>query len=105
MAAGSCHTIKTKQELEKAVAEIGQWEALCGHLGTPEAVLSELRHSQMETREKKSRCLEAYYNTGKACWERVVKVVAEFPIQIKKIAEQIAHDHGIHYSSVVIDEL
>ena len=105
MAAGSCHPIKTKQELEIAVAEIGQWEALCGHLGAPEAVLSELRDSEMGTRKKKSRCLEAYYNTGKACWEQVVKVVAEFPIQKKKISEQIAHAHDINYSSVVKDEL
>ena len=29
----SWHTISSKQELEKAVAEIGNWEAMCEHLG------------------------------------------------------------------------
>ena len=38
-AAVSCTSISKKQELDKAVAEVGDWEALCGHLGTPQTVL------------------------------------------------------------------
>ena len=33
-----------KQEPEKVVAEIGNWEAMCEHLGVHKAVLSGLRN-------------------------------------------------------------
>ena len=75
-----CTRISKKQELDKAVAEIGDWEALCEHLGTPQTKLNELRFSTMDVRTKKSRCLEAYLDTGKACWEHVVKVVVEYTL-------------------------
>jgi len=104
-AAGGCHSISKKRELEKAVAEIGDWETLCGNLGVPKAVLNELRSSSMENGIKKSRCLEAYLNTGDTCWEEVVEVVADYPFYNKKLARKIATDHGVDYSSVIKDEL
>ena len=105
VSAVGCTSISKKQELDKAVAEIGDWEALCEHLGTPQTKLKELRFSTMDIRTKKSRCLEAYLDTGKACWEYVVKVVAEYPIENKRLAKEIADTHGIDYSGIVKEEL
>ena len=87
------------------MAEIGDWETLCEYLGVPNAVINKLRSSTMENARKKSRCLEAYLNTGEACWEEVVKVVADYPFHNKRLARQIATDHGVDYSSVIKDEL
>ena len=39
---------------------------------------------------KKSRCPEAYLNMDDACWEQVVKVVADYPFYNLKIANEIA---------------
>ena len=39
-AAMTCHSISNKQKLEKVVAEIGNWEAKCEHLGVHKAVLN-----------------------------------------------------------------
>ena len=87
------------------MAEIGDWETLCENLGVPNAVINELRSSSMENGIKKSRCLEAYLNTGEACWEEVVEVVADHPFYNKKLAWKIATGHGVDYSSVIKDEL
>ena len=54
---------------------------------------------------KKKRCLEAYFDTGKACWETVVQVVASHPIHNPRVAMEIAAAHGLDYHSIVKDEL
>ena len=107
LAAGGCHhiDISKKRELEKAVAEIGDWETLCENLGVPKAVISGLRFSDKQIGRKKNECLEAYLDTDNACWEQVVKVVAEFPFHNKRLARQIANKQNVDYSSVVKDEL
>ena len=87
------------------MAEIGDWETLCENLGVPKAVINALRSSSMENGIKKSRCLEAYLNTGEACWEDVVEVVADHPFHNKRLARKIATDQGVDYSSVIKDEL
>ena len=71
LAVQGCHRIdiSNKQELEKAVAEIGDWESLCENLGTLKAVINELRFSDKQTGRKKNECLEAYLDTDSACWE------------------------------------
>ena len=85
------------------MAEIGDWEALCGNLGVPRAVLSDLQNMiNTENRVKKHRCLEAYINTGNACWEHVVKVVDDYPFYNARLAKEIAVMHGVGYSK---DEL
>ena len=66
LAAVGCTSISKKQELDKAVAEIGDCTTNKAQ-GTS--------YSEMDIRTKKSRCLETYLDTGKACWEHVVKVV------------------------------
>ena len=105
LAAVSCHVISKSQELERAVEEVGNWESLCGHLEVPRAVLSDLRFANMEGIMKKKRCLEAYFDTGKACWETVVQVVASHPIRNPRVAMEIAAAHGLDYHSIVKDEL
>jgi len=105
LAAVSCHSISKNQELEQAVAEIGNWETLCDYLEVPKPVLNDLRFANMENTEKKRRCLEAYIDTGKACWEKVVQVVAGHPIHKPRIAKEIAVQHGVDYRSIVKDEM
>ena len=87
------------------MAEIGDWETLCENLGVPKAVLSELRFSDKQTGRRKSECLEAYVNTDKACWEHVVKVIADFPFHNKRLARQIADKQNVDYSSDDKNEL
>jgi len=105
LSAVDCHRISNKQELGRAVATIGDWETLYENLGTPEPVLKQLRFDSIATEVKRSRCLEAYLNTDKACWETVVKVVADYPFYNKKLARKIANEHGVDYSSIVKEEL
>jgi len=86
-----------QQDLERVLAEIRGWEALCEKLGVPEPVLKELLFASMEDRVKKSRCLEAYLYTRTACWEEVVKVVANYPFYNQRLAKMIAEEHDVHY--------
>ena len=87
------------------MAEIGDWETLCENLGVPKAVLNELRFSDKQTGRKKSECLEAYLDTDTACWEQVVKVIADFPFHNKRLARQIADKQNVDYSSDDKNEL
>ena len=87
------------------MAEIGDWESLCEKLGVPNTVMNRLRFSDKQAERKKSECLEAYLNTDNACWEQVVKVVANAPFLNKKLARQIANKQNVDYSSDVKDEL
>ena len=101
----SCTSISKLQDLDKAVAEIGEWEALCEYLGVDRAILIGLRHMiNVENAEKKRRCLQAYIDTDKACWEQVEKVVADHPFNNARIANKIAqvYLHGVGYAK---DEL
>ena len=106
LAAEGCHSVSNKQELEKAVAEIGNWETLCENLGVEKAVVNRLRNMiDTDSTIKKSRCLEAYLDTGRACWEQVVKVVADYPFYNARLANNIADMQYIDYSTIVKDEL
>ena len=67
------------------------------------AVLNGLRNIiDTDATIKKSRCLEAYLNMGNACWEQVVKVVAEYPYNFYnlRLAKEIVPTHGIDYSRI-----
>ena len=90
-----CHRISKTQELEKAVAEIGDWETLCDYLEVPKSVINRLRFSNKQDQRKKSECLEAYFKSGKACWEDIVKVVADHPFNNKILAKRIASTYGV----------
>ena len=91
LAAEGCRSISSKQKLEKAVAEIGNWETLCENLGVEKDVINRLHYViDPHNTIKKSKCLEAYLNTGRACWEQVVKVVADYPFNNARLAREIA---------------
>ena len=49
--------------------------------------------------------MEAYLNTRRACWEQVVKVVADYPFYNARLANKIAHMQHIDYFTIVKDEL
>ena len=78
-----------------AVAEIGDWESLCENLGVPKPMMNRLRFSNKQDERKKSECLQAYIDTGEACWEEVVKVVANHPFYNKRLAKKIASKYGV----------
>ena len=91
-----CHTILKIQELEAALAQIDEWETLCENLGVPLATLHELHSMSLPSARKKRRCLEAFLCTGHACWETVVRAVADcYNI---KLAGKIANKYGIDNS-------
>lgn len=92
-----CHRILKRLDLERVLAEIGDWELLCENLGVPAPVLIQLRFDIVEVIVKKRRCLEAYLYTGRACWEHVVKVVANHPFYKQRLAKMIADEHDVHY--------
>lgn len=86
-----------QEDLETELAEIGNWELLCEYLGVPAPLLNHLHFDSIPTGVKKSRCLEAYLITRTACWEEVVKVVADYPFYNQRLAKKIAVKHGVHY--------
>ena len=74
---------------------------MCEHLGVHKAVLNGLCNIiDTDGTLKKSRCLEADLNMGDACWEQVVKVVADYPFYNFRLAKEIAATHGIDYSRI-----
>jgi len=87
------------QELEIAVAEIDEWETLCEKLWIPLAMLNEIHSTSIPRAIKKRRCLEAFLCTGHACWETVVKAVADS--YNKKLAKDIADRYSVDYSWAV----
>ena len=91
----NCRQITRKQDLFKELADIGNWEALCTHLEVPEATLDGLVYAQLENTAKKQRCLAAYFDQGKACWEKVIEVVAGYPFYRKNLAKQIAEKYRV----------
>ena len=78
-----------------AVAEIGNWESLCENLEVPKEVMNSLHFSTEHHQRKKRECLQAYIDLGEACWEEVVKVVANHPFHNKRLAKKIASKYGV----------
>ena len=91
----NCHEIKSSQDLHKALAEIGNWEALCANLGVEEAVLDGLRYAQLQHDGKKRRCLQSFYQQGTICWETVINVLTENPFYNRRLANWIAKEYGV----------
>ena len=77
------------------LAEIGDWQSLCTNLEVPEAVISNLENEHLKNNAKKQNCLSAYFDQGNACWEKVIKVVADHPFYNKRLATQIAKKYNV----------
>jgi len=93
----NCHYIASKQDLFLELAEIGNWQSLCSYLKVPEAVINNLENEHLKNNARKQRCLSAYFDQGKACWEKVIQVVAGDPFHKKKLASQIAEKYDVNW--------
>jgi hypothetical protein len=51
--------------------------------------MNELKYSNEGIGEKKRDCLRAYFDTGEAYWEEVVRAVIKHPISNKRVAKII----------------
>ena len=78
-----------------AVAEVGNWKSLCENLGVLKEVMNSLDYSSEHHQRKKRECLQAYIDSGEACWEEVVNVVASDPFHNKRLAKKIASKYGV----------
>ena len=92
---GPCTEIEDFNPLYQEVAKIGDWDGLCSNLGVNEAKMNELRYSSGSYVEKKRGCLQAYFDTGEAFWEDVVKAVIKHPIDNKRVAIKIVEQHEL----------
>ena len=84
------HSVGSVRELVTTLGEIGNWEILCTNLGVRQAVMSELTNSPLHVSIKKKRCLESYFNSGRAHWEEVIATVAGPGIFNERVAKKIA---------------
>lgn len=82
--------IKDFHELYDAVQEIGNWKDLCHNLKVNDAVMNALEFDPQHAIENKRVCLRAYFDTGEATWEDVVKAVEKYPFFNKRVGKQIA---------------
>ena len=92
----NCHHIASKQDLFLELAEIGNWQSLCSYLKVPEAVINNLENEHLKNNAGKQRCLSVYFDQGKACWEKVIQVIAGDPFYKEKLASQIAKKYGVN---------
>ena len=88
--------IKKIQDLFDAVSDVGNWCGLCSNLYVDDGVMDRLEHSNDLPEKKKRDCLRAFYDSGDATWEQVVKGVAKSPINNKKLANEIAWKYIVH---------
>ena len=58
--------------------------------------MSDIEYSGKPAQWQKMDCLEAYYKTGEATWEGVVRAVAEHPINDIREARAIAEKYIVH---------
>ena len=75
--------------------EIGDWKGLCFNLNVNDAKMNALDFGQQPPEWKKQECLKAYFDTGEATWEEVIRAVSDYPISNKRVAKEIA-DKYIH---------
>ena len=56
----------------------------------------------------RGECVQIYLSTGKACWEQVVKVVADYPFHNLRLANKIADMYNtlflkkMNYNAVIL---
>ena len=94
-----------KNELFNALKNVGYWKGLCDTLKVRDALMNELQHSPMPDIEKKHDCLTDYFNNQNPDWRTVVKVVANYPINDRREACNIAVKHMKQNKQYCKDEL
>ena len=98
-----CTEIKHFNQLYHVVAEIGDWIGLCSNLGVNDAKMNQLKHSNVQNEEKKRECLQAYFDTGEACWEEVVRALVIHPINNKRLASKLVEKYQLRNELLVVD--
>ncbi|XP_064403622.1 uncharacterized protein LOC135349075 [Halichondria panicea] len=87
------HPITRIKDLYIMLEDVGNWEALCVHLGIRSGFIDELRHSRLEVSVQKLRCAEAYFDNGNPTWEEVILAVTLYPIHKLDIVRKITQEH------------
>ena len=64
-------------------------------LKVDDGTMNMLRYSESDNRVKKRECLEAYWNSGEAYWEDVVRAVVSYPIKNKRVAKEIVERYKL----------
>ena len=95
------HIVESVQDLVKMLSDIGNWEALCTNLGVKQAVMSELIYSPLDLSIKKKRCLESYFDSGRARWEEVIAAVVGPGIFNERVAKKIADKYLLDYKHIL----
>lgn len=85
----------------QAVRSVGIWRELCMNLRVDEGTMNRLIHSTDRDETKMTECLQAYVNSGEARWSQLVRAVATYPLNNKKLAKKIAKDHGLNFDRVM----
>ena len=75
------------------------------NLGVAQGKIDALIHSPDVVHIKKLECLQAYYDQGEAKWSDVVKAVESYPINNKRVANNIAKAYGVNSSKDSKEEL
>ena len=57
--------------------------------------MSELRSSSEPVDTKKRECLKAYFDSGEACWETVVKALEKPPFMNGRLATKIIKNYKL----------
>ena len=89
--------IKNIKNLVEAVKDICDWRGLCLNLGVDQTTMDALIYSSDGVNMKKLRCLQAYFDQGKAKWSEVVKAVKSYPMNNKHVANNIAEAYGVSF--------
>ncbi len=84
------HPVKNKVALFTATQNIGDWAGLCTYLGASDSIMDGLKYSTAQDIIKKQECLTDVFNNFRLDWERVVRVVANYPISNSREACNIA---------------
>ena len=81
----------------KALAEIGNWEALCANLGVEEAVLDGLRYAQLYSMtERNSVACSHFTNKELLAGRRLyINVLTEYPFYKRRLANWIAKEYSV----------
>ena len=66
------------------------------NLGVKSTTMNELKNSNKDVKSKKRECLQAYFDTGEACWEKVVRAIINYPINNKRLAKEIVGKYELN---------
>ena len=87
--------IKNFHDLFHAVANISNWRGLCVNLHVELGTIDAIARSGEAVVNKKYTCLESFFNTGNATWEAVIEAVAKYPVNNRRVAQEIANKQHI----------